>query len=308
VRDAVAAALGTDRSSVLTSCVHTHAGPSAIEGSEALGWHLPPGYGDLLVERCVAAARTAVGALRPAVLRAGRFPLPAGLSVNRRGHPYEPTFAVLDVLDDRGGRLGTVANVSIHPVVLGPECLEVSSDWVGPFRRALEARVGGTAVLVSGALGDVNPRHVHRQGNDCRDDPFEEADALGADVAGVVAAALERTAPVTPGDPQVVRHRTLDVALGDTLLAGAHAGRRAAVELVEWSLGGVRLVSAPGEAFHALGRDVEARVSAGGEHLLLAGLAPEWRGYLPCPYTDGYEESMSYGADAVAAIAAALTT
>ena len=42
--------------------------------------------------------------------------------------------------------------------------------------------------------------------------------------------------------------------------------------------------------------------------MLVAGLAPEWHGYLPVPFSDGYEESMSYGRDAVAAIARALTT
>ena len=41
--------------------------------------------------------------------------------------------------------------------------------------------------------------------------------------------------------------------------------------------------------------------------LLLAGLAPEWHGYLPSPFTEGYEESMSYGPEAVAAIAHALS-
>jgi hypothetical protein len=113
----------------------------------------------------------------------------------------------------------TIANVSIHPVALGPECLAVSSDWVGPFRAELERRV-------------------------------------------------------------------------------------VPIELVEWQLGPVRLVSVPGEAFHALGRAIEARA---GRHVLVAGLAPEWHGYLPVPFRDGYEESTSYGRDAVASIAAALT-
>ena len=44
-----------------------------------------------------------------------------------------------------------------------------------------------------------------------------------------------------------------------------------------------------------------------GPHVLVAGLAPEWHGYLPVPFTEGYEESTSYGAEAVAAIARALT-
>jgi hypothetical protein len=303
VRESVAAALELDTGAVLTSCVHTHAGPSTIEGSDALGWVTPEGYRELLVKRCVDAARAAVAAAAPAELRTGRWPLPGGLSINRRGLPYDPTFALLDVVSPAGVRIGTVANIAIHPVALGPECLAVSSDWVGPFRRALEARAGGTAVLLSGALGDVNPHHVHRQRNDCHDDLFAEADQLGQDVAAGVDAVLEEAAPVDADGPRVERVRTIDVTLGDTVLALGRGGHTRSIELVEWTVGPVRLVSVPGEAFHALGRAIEAR----GPHVLVAGIAPEWHGYLPVPFRDGYEEGMSYGADAVATLARALT-
>src|SRR5580765_8056311 len=186
VRDAVGAALGLARAAVLTSCIHTHAGPSTLSGGELLGWVTPDGYRELLVERCVAAALAAGNAAAPATLRAGRWPLPPGLSINRRGLPYDPTFSVVDVIGDDETRIGTVANVAIHPVALGPECLAVSSDWVGPFRAELERRAGGTAVLLSGAIGDVNPCHVHRQDNDCGGDGFAEAEQLGRDIAATV--------------------------------------------------------------------------------------------------------------------------
>jgi hypothetical protein len=162
-------------------------------------------------------------------------------------------------------------------------------------------------VLLSGALGDVNPHHVHRQRNDCHNDGFEEAARLGNDVAEVVDAALASAEPADAEGVSVTRHRTLDVALGSTMLTAGREGRTVSVELVEWSIGPVRVVSVPGEAFHALGRAVEERVEHDGSHVLLAGLAPEWHGYLPSPFTDGYEESMSYGRDAVAAIANALS-
>ena len=303
VRESVAAALGLDVGAVLTSCVHTHAGPSTIAGSEALGWVTPEGYRELLVEQCTAAARAAAATAVPASLRAGRFPLPAELSVNRRGLPYEPTFAVLDAIAPDGSRVGTLANVAIHPVALGPECLAVSSDWVGSFRTALQARAGGSTMLLSGALGDVNPHHVHRQDNDCRGDGFAEAHQLGCDVAEAIDAALPATEHVETTGPTVERVRTIDVTMGETLLTSGQAGRHLSIELVEWSIGPVRLVSVPGEAFHALGREIERR----GPHVLVAGLAPEWHGYLPVPFTDGYEESMSYGPAAVAAISRALT-
>ena len=308
IREAVAGALGIPLAAVLTSCIHTHAGPSTMEGSEALGWTTPEGYGETLVQRCVAAASEAAGRRQPASLRTGRWALPSGLSINRRDLPYDPTFAVVDVVGADGGRLGTLANIAIHPVALGPECLAVSTDWVGPFRSALEGRAGGRAVLLSGALGDVNPHHVHRQGNDCRHDGFAEADALGRELAEVVDDRLGETHGPRDGDVAVERHREIEVEVGDTLLAAGRPGRRRTIELVEWTLGPVRLVSLPGEGFHALGRAVEERAGRDGATVILAGLAPEWHGYLPVPFRDGYEESMSYGRDAVAAIAHALTT
>jgi len=150
----------------------------------------------------------------------------------------------------------------------------------------------------------VNPHHVHRQHNDCRADGFREASDLGVDLAAVVADAIDDTAPLDDVEPVVTRNRVITVPLGDTYLGGSRVGGTLEVELVEWSLGPVRLVSVPGEAFHALGQAVEER--AGGQ-VLLAGLSPVWRGYLPVPFTEGYEESMSLGREAVAALATALT-
>ena len=308
IRQAIATALNLELGAVLTSCIHTHAGPSAMEGTDGIGWATPEGYRELLIERCVAAAMEAAAAAEPGHLRAGRWPLPDGLSVNRRGLPYEPTFALLDARRSDGARIGTLANVAIHPVALGPECLAVSSDWVGPFRRELEARAGGRALLLSGALGDVNPHHVHRQHNDCAGDGFAEAARLGGDVAEVVDGVLAEAESVTVSGPTVERHRTIEVRPEGTMLATLNGSRPIEIELIEWSLGPIRLISLPGEAFHALGRAVEARAAETSAHVLLAGLAPEWHGYLPAPFTDGYEESMSYGPGAVAAITHALTT
>ena len=232
-----------------------------------------------------------------------RAALPDGLSINRRGLPYDPWFSVLDVHRPDGSRIGALANVAIHPVALGPECLAVSADWIAPFRAALEADGGGTAVLLSGPLGDVNPGHVHRQYNDCRGDGFAEADELGRGVAEAAAAALADAEPLD-GETGVVERRVVHVPMTPGGLSPSpRPGEQLEVELVEWQLAGIPLVSLPGEAFQAFGRAVEE--SRGGR-ALLAGLAPVWQGYLPMPFREGYEESVSYGAPAVAAILEAL--
>ena len=305
IRAAVGHALGLERAAVLTSSVHTHAGPSAMKGTEQLGWFIPDGYGSLLVERCT---RAAVNARDEAVdgvsFRYGRWPLPAGLSVNRRGLPYEPWFSALDVLDGAGDRVTTIANLAIHPVVLGPESRKVSSDWVGAFRLELERRAGGRAVMLQGAQGDVNPHHVHRQGNACTRDEFAEADELGTALGEVVDGALP-SAELVPAAVSIARHHTFDAPTGGAALARGRGEKPLPVELVEWQLGPVRLVSLPGEAFHALGNAVAAR--AGGR-VLLAGLAPILQGYLPMPFREGYEEETSYGEVFVSAVREALLT
>lgn len=303
VRRAVGEELGLGLDSVLTAATHTHSGPSCIAGSEAVGWPTPEGYAEVLVAGARAAAAEARRTAAPVSCSYRRASLPGGLSVNRRGHPYDPWFALLDLRRPGGLRVGTLANLAVHPVALGPECLAVSADWVGPFRTSLEQALGGRAVMLSGALGDVNPRHVHRQGNRCGDDGHAEAADLGAELAEVVASEARLAAPIE-GPVEVVGCRRVELPVGETALARLGGESSVTAELVEWSIGGAHLVSVPGEAFHALGNAI-ARSRPG--PLLLAGLSPVWQGYLPEPFTDGYEESMSFGEPFVRAVAQELT-
>ncbi len=301
VRDAIAGDLGVGREAVLTAATHTHNGPNAIRGGELLGWGSPEGYAELLVERCRAAAQAARDAAEPATLHAAGAALPEGLSMNRRGLPYDPRFSVLDVRRPDGSRAGTLANVSIHPVVLGSPWLEVSADWVGPFRTALEAAGGGTAILLSGPLGDVNPVEHHQDVPTHLAGAIEEATTLAAGVAEAVSRAVEAAEPVTGG--LAVASDSVTVPVAGTPLAGLLGVSEVTVELIEWAIGDVRLASVPGEPFHALGRRIEA---ARRGVTLIAGLAPVWAGYLPEPYGEGYEETVSLGPEAVRAISDAV--
>lgn len=288
VRDAVASELGVPREAVLTSCTHTHSGPSAMAGTEALGWPTPDGYLDTLVAGCVAAAKDAD--LQDAAVSFVRAPLPDGLSHNRRGLPYDPWFCAMDVRAPGGDRIGVLANLAVHPVSLGAGWLEVSCDWVRAFRETLESDAGGDAIMLSGALGDVNPR-----GWDTYEGPggdYDRTAALGADLARAVAAALPDATPGTDA-LGIVAARTIDAPVDPTplsMLSGAP--QTIDVELVEWDVGGWRLVAIPGEAFHAFGREVDASRDG---RALLAAIAPVWRGYFPHPWGEGYEETVSFG-------------
>jgi hypothetical protein len=302
VRAAIGDALDLPLQRVLTACTHTHTGPSVLRGGERLGWPTPEGYETRVADGCVAAARAALASSEPGELFFARRPLPAGVSVNRRSLPYDPTFAVLDARRPDGTSIGTLANVGVHPVALGPQCLEVSTDWVGPFRRALAERTGGAAALLQGALGDVNPTdpHAHDDHGD-----YHHAEHIGTAIAAAVEDVRGDLAPVTGAIGRAVR-RTIAAPVGITpLTALVEVTGGLDVEFVEWELGSVRVVSVPGEAFHAFGNDVMAHRTGGA---LLAGLAPAWQGYLPSPWGEGYEETVSYGEPFVAAVRDALRT
>jgi hypothetical protein len=309
VRHAIADRLGLDMPNVLLSCTHTHQGPSAIAGSEAIGWPTPEGYADLLRGGCVRAAAAARDTSAPATVRYARSDLPDGFAFNRRAYPYEaPWFAVLDILGD-DERIALLANLSIHPVLLGPDWYKVATDWVGPMRRALEAAHGGVCIELTGSLGDINPTPPQGEPGDFYA-PWATADATtayGQRLAEVVSAIVDRTEDLVPA-LRIVRAETLDVPVGGTAIAALHGEPTMKVDLLEWEIGGdgrraerggqrdqggVRLVSIPGEAFHLLGREIS---SARGDRVLLAGIAPAWHGYLPHPWGEGgYEEGVSFG-------------
>lgn len=304
VRSAVARALGLPVDHVLTSCVHTHSGPAASVVLRRAGWPVLQGFLEVVVAGCVAAAQAAQLGLAEATLAYGREPLPEGLGRNRRDLPYHPTMGALTARGLDGSLLGSIGNVGIHPVALGPTCRAVSSDWVGSYRSAVRAATGAPAVLLMGAMGDVDPHGFSRdrlaEGGD-----WDLAHRVGTDVAQAVTDLLTRVSAL-PDELTVLPPRHLRPRAGLSLMTvlGSQVGRRLDVELHEWSLGGVRLVSVPGEPFDALGRGI---LAAREERALLAAISPVWHGYLPMPFRSGYEEKMSGGRRFVSAVAEALT-
>jgi hypothetical protein len=298
IRAAVADVIDTTPAAVLTSCTHVHAGPSALTGTDAIGWPVPDRLRDRLVASAADAARSASAALAPCALRFVRTPLPDDVAVNRRGHPLH-TSAAVAVFDP----VAIIANLGIHPTITGPSNLAIATDWVGPFRHAIETQTDMPACFLQGCQGDVNPAvTAWDDGAPASWSPV--VDAFAARLASTVTDALDHTVAVT-GSPIAIHTRTIRVPLGDTLLTQLAGGARdRAIELVNWTFGDLDVVGVPGEGFHGVEDAIRATHP---DPLLIAGLAPDWHGYLARPYTDGYEEGLSLGPDAVAEIVDALT-
>jgi hypothetical protein len=210
---------------------------------------------------------------------------------------------MLQLVDVHGprGRVASLVGVGIHPVVHGPDVHVVTADWVGHCRTAVEEALGGTAVVVSGVFGDVNP--PGGDGYDRSGGGVALAQSVGAAVASVAVDAARRTEPVD-GD-LAVRHRAVELPVADAELPRLVSGGAATVvaELVEWTVGALRLRSLPGEPLSGF-----AAALPGGPTTLTVGLAPTWQGYLPHPdlMDGGYEDELGLGAPAVRRLLAAL--
>lgn len=288
LRLAVAAATGVPVERVLPSCTHTHSGPDTL-----LGMDLPGGYLALLEAAAVTAATEALAGLVPVSVGISDVAVPTALAVNRRGTPHAPRLQLLD-LHGPSGRLAAVVGVGIHPVTHGPDVHVVTADWVGHCRVAVEGALGGTAVVVSGALGDVNP--PGGDGYDRSGGGVELARSVGSAVADLAVAASACTE--NAGGGLQLDHRTVELPVADTELARLVAGGAQTVvtELFDWALGDVHLVSMPGEPLGAFASDVRRDGT-----VLPVGLAPSWQGYLPHPdaISGGYEDELGLGAPAM---------
>ena len=288
VRTAIAEATGVPVARVLTSCTHTHSGPDTL-----LGMDLYDGYLGLLCGQASAAAQDALASLVPATVGVAEVDVPLDLAVNRRGFPHNPRLQLVDV-HGPAGRIAALVGVGIHPVTHGPDVHVVTADWVGHCRTAVEAALGGTAVVVPGPLGDVNPPGGN--GYDRTGGGPALARSVGCAVAALAESAAGRTEDV--GTALSLQHRTVElpVAAGELPRLVSAGADVVLTELVSWSVGSLTLQSLPGEPLSGF---VAALPHDG--PTLTVGLAPTWQGYLPHPQlmTGGYEDELGLGAPAL---------
>ncbi|GAA3585764.1 hypothetical protein GCM10022222_83000 [Amycolatopsis ultiminotia] len=201
----LAGALRTRPELVWLSATHTHSGPEL--GCRPGGGRTPPAWRSRVARAGQDAAAQAMVAEAPARLTV-HTGLLRGVGGQRSG-ARPRTDVPVTVLAVRDRRLvrGIVVVLPVHPTVLGADNLLVSADLAGAVRRAVAARLGGWAMVATGAAGDVSTR-PHR-----REQRPGELDRLGALAAEQLLALVN-----APGRP---------IDLGHLPIAGART----------WSLG-----------------------------------------------------------------------
>jgi hypothetical protein len=243
----------------------------------------------------------------------------------------DPTVTVLRVDTERGDPLAVLFSYSCHPTVLGPANLLYSADWPGFARSAVEAAFPGTtAIFLQGCCGDVNSGHSAHSSMDLTATSgrtFEQAARLGQLLADVVVAVardiqpanevrLEVTslavslpcAPPPSGAELELLRADIARELRDppsperaiVLQAQQRWARRAtdgelrpapAADVTAIAVGGLDIVTLPGEPFVGLALELRARMAD--RALLVLGYANGVPGYLPYPPEEyghgGYE-------------------
>ena len=148
---------------------HTHAAPSleSLDGS-------PNGYGPTVIDALDRAIDKAADSLVPVKIGVGRGTvdlahnrrhfLPDGrVAMQWRNAEREPTapvdkeYVVVRLDRDDGKPLAVLLHYACHPVVLGPDNLEYSADFVGEACRQIEAQLGTPCLFLQGGCGNINP-------------------------------------------------------------------------------------------------------------------------------------------------------
>ena len=189
-------------------------------------------------------------------------------------HPGDPQLAVIRVDDLEGRPLATLVNFACHPVVLGPENLLISADYPGALTRRLEETIGGQAMFLQGAAGDINPFWDKTPPDE---GAFEQMDKMGADLAKEAIRVHREITELSPDrrlsfhteiiplahrDDWERKDRTLDAEVNTVLIGDALA-----------------LATFPGEFFveHGLSLKARSRIA----NTLFVGYCNRRLGYFP---------------------------
>ena len=115
-------------------------------------------YGEL-EEALVQVVLEAAGRLAPARLAVGTKQL-EGFNRNRHSKldvkPVDRDLAVLRVDGMNGEPIAVVANFAAHPTSIPAENLEWSADYPGALKATVESELGGVAIFMQGAAGDLS--------------------------------------------------------------------------------------------------------------------------------------------------------
>ena len=224
---------------VVVASTHNHSAPDlmGIWGPSDFRSGIDPAYRQAVVAGAAAALADAVAALAPAAVSFVEVPLaPEGLVADsRKPVVFDPTMRLMLFTAPGGATIGSIVNWADHPETPWADNTELTADFPGYLRDALEsgitvdgrqadAGLGGIHVYVNGAIGGLmttNPATTVV-------DPYtqqsfaapshDKARALGRRLAQAALGAVRGGTAVAQADPRLAyAARTIDLSIDNPL-------------------------------------------------------------------------------------------
>jgi hypothetical protein len=310
--EAEAAKLGIPRQNLIVAGAHTHSGPGAAASHPlfqliATDCFNAPTY-QAILGKIVAALKQADASLRPAAIGVDSTS-EQRVSKNRANKPgvLDTELGLIKIVDSGGATIGAVMSFAVHGTCLGASNMLFSADVIGADERALEKLLGGVAIFLNGAEGDVAPT----QGG------FDGAATLG----GYLAESTHKLWPAVATQPWVeIAGSFTDVSMPKASYRGClplQDGKTLCdyipgltLPIDQWMqkvlpfaalrLGDVVLATVPGEPTTTLGQQIKAAGKTRGfRRTYVVGLANDHMSYATTPEeynTEEYEaQSTLYG-------------
>ena len=171
IRGAILEKAGIEHSLIAGS--HTHHGP-VVELSDEPGkgqgrYDAAVRYAGFLAEQIEKVILEADRNLVPATVAAGSVEI-EGFNRNRHSKlqpvPVDRRLGLLRIdAAESGETLAVVVNFTAHPTSIPDDTMTFSADYIGSLRKTIEGTLGGTAIFMQGASGDLS---TDRNGQDHR--------------------------------------------------------------------------------------------------------------------------------------------
>lgn len=301
VKARVTAKHGIPAANVMLCATHTHSGPRniAIFG-EPFDGH------ESIYDTIETAIDDAIGNLQPAGIAAGSARVD-DVGFNRRVYdptsaPVDDTCTVLVVRDEHGAVQCVAYNFACHPVVMGPENLLISADWVHYANETIAAAFPrANTIFLQGACGNVNPVNTPIVGTVPKHTFGEDCAGIGNAVGKAVVGIARNAGPVKLGTP-AGKEVPVDIPADDgdkeelfTFASGTMEGDTFTVHTIVQAVaaGDIAIAGVPGELFSEISLRLKARSPF--PLTLVAGYANDYIGYIPTRENyraGGYETSM----------------
>jgi hypothetical protein len=271
---------------------------------------VPQSYRQFTYEQCAQAVAQALASMRPARVGFAETAL-LGVAGNTR-LPDDPTridpaVSIMLVTDSDRKPIATLSNFALHADYLYRDNTLISADFPYFFCHRVEEEIGGMAMYLNGAQGDVYPlATIADPRGEKGQRTFAEAEKAGCMLADVTLAALPAVDTMSPDAPLTVKTRTIQIPVNNRFLRVLQRLRiikrkefDGHVQSEVWTMriGPAQFVTLPGQGFYDIGLALKERMDGTVKFIIGQGndeisyIVPPWRWEKEV----GYEEGVSLG-------------